>query len=131
MPKCPYYMNGLCYSPKTIERYGSPSSEPTKNGYCLSDNYRNCPYYADKESTDELYKFMGVEELSNIYLPIHVIPCSYNSECPFYEIKQVGENICVARCVYLDKYLTRSSVEKCIKYWQKCPYYRMGSERRI
>ncbi|ABN69643.1 hypothetical protein Smar_0536 [Staphylothermus marinus F1] len=128
MPRCPYYLNGLCYSPKTIEKYGSPSSEPVNLGYCLSDNYNECSYYTIK-SSEELYKYMGIEESTNIYLPIHIIPCNYNSECPFFEVKQIEENVCVSRCTYLDKYITRSSVEKCIKYWDKCPFYKMASEQ--
>lgn len=128
MPRCQYYLNGLCYSPRTIEKYGNPSGEPADLGYCLSDNYTECPFYAGR-SGEELYKYMGVEETGKIYIPIHVIPCSNVSECPFYEIKQLDENACIAKCAFLDKHLTQSSVEKCIRYWDKCPFYRMGAEQ--
>ncbi len=68
-----------------------------------------------------------------IYLPIFIIPPNYRSECPFFEIVYVeteeGQTIYVGRCRIRNQYLTRHSVEKCVKYWGECPYYKMGLKR--
>ncbi len=126
MTKCPFYTNGMCYSKKTINRYGRPTDEVVNTNYCLTPNYVNCPFY-DKGSEDELYKYMGVDIKRDFYPPIHIIPCNYISECPYYMIIKIGEDKCVAMCRFFEKYITRSGVEKCIHLWRNCPYYKIGS----
>lgn len=60
-----------------------------------------------------------------VYLPIHVIQCNKKSNCPYYVLERLereSEEVCMARCRVLERYLTRSFVKKCIEYWETCPY---------
>ncbi|WFO76254.1 hypothetical protein J4526_00325 [Desulfurococcaceae archaeon MEX13E-LK6-19] len=134
--KCPWYKEGLCYSPKTLREYGEPSSAPVTDSRCLTEKYTECPYYTEQRSSQQTQLdiieegAVGVKEKGlALYLRIHTIPPDMKSNCPFYEITSVrdqsGNIVYVAFCKFLDRYLTRSFVEKCIKYWKDCPYYKM------
>ncbi|MCC6053955.1 MAG: hypothetical protein LM589_01360 [Thermosphaera sp.] len=59
-----------------------------------------------------------------VYPPIHVIPCSEKSECPFFELRTYDEagSLCLAYCRITERYLTRSFVKKCISQKDACPY---------
>ncbi len=130
MARCPWYNNGLCYSEKTINEYGSPHPEPTRAGYCMSDNYRSCPYYVEtgEHGVEEFVETLGVAVKEMYYPPIHVIPCSLKSECPFYTLKpfEKSHGLCVAMCRVTNTYIIKSKVSKCIDYWRDCPFYRIG-----
>ncbi len=129
--KCPWYMNKVCYSPKTISEYGSPSPIPVSNGYCLSDNYRECPYYVESSEEGEkgegFLKSLGIEVKEGYYQPIHVIPCNTRSECPFFKLRKEN-GICIAYCAATERYITKSKVWKCVELWKNCPFYKIGLE---
>lgn len=131
MTACPWYVNGVCYSPKTIQKYSKPSASPVSRLFCLSENkYQNCPFYVKKdgEKETELFEAMGIATKKGFYPSIHVISCALRSDCPFYKLVDVEEELCVAYCKVAEKYLTRSSTKKCIAYWKDCPFYKIGIE---
>jgi len=129
--RCKYYVNGVCYSPYTIKTFGEPSVEPVDPKMCLSPRYTECRYYAESSTSRvaELEESIVGEKIHDVYLKIHLIACESVSPCPFYEVKVVDEDrkLCIARCSVFDKYLTRSSVKKCIEYWNQCPFYKIGT----
>ncbi len=129
MAKCPWYNKGICYSPRTINEYQSPSPVPTSLGYCLTDNYRQCPYYYEEKSSGEesFLKSLGLDIEKGFYLPIHVIPCDTRSDCPFFKVIRQDE-YCVARCLATERFITRSKVQKCVENWADCPFYKMALE---
>jgi hypothetical protein len=130
MVKCKYYVNGICYSPYTIKTFGGPSAEPVDPSYCLTERYKECKYYVEnsKNSTEELDEALLDTNIMKFYPKIHLIPCDMTSQCPFFEVKVVDKEkgLCIAKCTIFDKYLTRSSVRKCIEYWKECPFYKIG-----
>ncbi len=134
MAKCPWYINGMCYSEKTINEYNGPSPQPTHLGYCLSDNYRECPYYVEASSSEEeLLESIEASIRERYYPPIHVIPCEYRSNCPYFQLKRIDKqrNLCVAKCRVTGQYIVRSKVVKCIEHWNNCPFYKIGIEENL
>ncbi len=134
MDKCPWYMNKVCYSPKTIEEFGSPSSVPVSNGYCLTSNYRECPYYVESAEaagkpsiSSNFLKSLGIEVKEGFYKPIHKIPCNTKSPCPFFKVREEN-GTCVAYCTVTERYITTSKVWKCVELWRECPFYKIGLE---
>lgn len=134
--KCPWYKEGVCFSPKVFREYGEPSSIPVTDSKCLSEKYVECPYYTEKKTVQQSQLdfieegAVGMREKGlALYLRVHTITPDMKSDCPFYEVTSVkdhdGNVVYVAVCRFLDKYLTRSFVEKCIKYWRECPFYKM------
>ena len=130
--RCKYYVNGVCYSPATIKTFGGPSVEPVDQRYCLTGQYRECKYYVEgtSGSSSELEESIVGEKILEFYPKIHLIPCDMISQCPFYETKVIDEEkrLCVAKCTIFGKYLTKSSIRKCIEYWGECPFYKVGVE---
>jgi len=129
MIKCQYYLNGVCYSPVTIKTFGEPSGEPVDATICNSDRYKNCRFYVEQRSVmGENVEDIIESEVLEIYPKIHIIPCDTVSQCPFYQSHRVNQenNLCIARCVLFDKYITASNVKRCIDYWRDCPIYRYG-----
>lgn len=47
------------------------------------------------------------------------------SKCEFFEVKEDQEGY-LAYCRVLNRYLTMYAVAKCEKYWQTCPYRKIG-----
>lgn len=131
MAKCKFYTNGVCYSPYTIKTFGEPSSEPIDPSYCLTERFKECRYYVENTSSSsgELEEILTHGALE-FYPKIHLIPCDLSSNCPFYEVRVIDKDkrLCVARCLIFDRYLTKSSVKKCIDYWKNCPFYKVSSE---
>jgi len=132
MARCKYYIGGVCYSPATIKTFSEPSREPVNTEYCLTERFKECRYFIDAGTTssDELYKAMGIEFSKDFYSAIHAIPCDMASSCPFYRLTPINEerNLCVAYCSIFEKYLTKSSIKKCIEDWNHCPFYKIGVE---
>lgn len=134
--KCPWYRENICYSPKTLREYGEPSSKPVVDSICSSSRYVECPYYSEQRSSEQS-QLQLLEETSigakeqglALYLKVHTIPSDLKSDCPFYQIRtlsdQTGNTVAVAYCSFLERYLTRSAAEKCLKYWRDCPYYKI------
>jgi hypothetical protein len=121
----------MCYSEKTISEYGVPHPAPTRLGYCMSDNYHECPYYVSHdESGDELSETLGIALKERFYPPIHIIPCSLKSKCPFYVLKPINKDRtrCVALCKATNTYIVKSRVSKCIELWRDCPFYKINME---
>jgi hypothetical protein len=128
MARCPWFRDGKCYSPKTINEYGVPSPLPTSKGYCNSPDYRRCPYYVEGEEHEEsLMESLGLDIKEGFYIPIHKIPCNTASKCPFFKTVQYG-TFCAAKCLVTGKFITRSNVKKCIENWKDCPFYKIGLE---
>ncbi len=132
MSRCKYYVNGICYSPYTVKTFGEPSSEPVDPAYCLTDRFKECRYYVEgpSSSAHELEETLTGGGVLEFYPKIHLIPCDLVSQCPFYETRVIDKekSLCVARCTIFDKFLTKSSVKKCIDYWKECPFYKAGLE---
>jgi len=136
--KCPWYNNGVCYSPKTLRKYGEPSEKPVSN-ICLSPGFSSCEYYSEQKSEEvSLETFeenvVGLKEKSyRLYLPVHTLPASIKSDCPFFETVSIrnekGDTILVARCKSLRRFLTRSQALKCVNYWRECPFYILAIHR--
>jgi len=65
-----------------------------------------------------------------IYTPIHALTeCEYPDPCPnivFEKIESEMGEYCVAYCKVLERYLTRSSVRKCVTLWKLCPFAKMS-----
>jgi len=129
MDKCKYYLDGLCYSPSAVRVFGNPSSEPVVSNICLSEKHVECKYYVEDSGGKEIYKSIGIEFSKNYYPPVHVIACNMVSSCPYYRISRVSEEqeYCIAFCTLSERYITRSSVKKCIDYWRECPFYKIGA----
>ncbi len=137
MPQCPYYDGGLCYSPKTLREYGQPVSSIVDPEKCLTDSYRECPYFVEEKSgqagIEEAAEATapGLKEMPPLYLAIHVIPADTRSDCPYFMLVKVKENAYVARCKATERYLTRSAVEKCVSSWKTCPFYLFYKARNL
>ena len=136
--RCPYYDGGYCYSPKTLREYGGPVTSVVDPDKCLTDSYRECPYYVEEQreqseitASMETGSAPGLKEMPPLYLSIHAVPPDTHSDCPYFYLVKAGESVYVARCRATDKYLTRSAVEKCVKYWRTCPYYLFYKARNL
>ena len=56
---------------------------------------------------------------------IYVIHRRPASECSFFRVEE-GEGGYMAYCKVLERYLTRSEIPKCERYWKECPYRRLA-----
>lgn len=59
------------------------------------------------------------------YKKIFLMHRKPSSQCEFFEVKGDQEGF-LAYCRVLGRYLTAHSVSRCEKYWQSCPYRRLG-----
>ncbi len=131
MPKCPWYNSGLCYSRRAIAKYGSPSPEPVVEDICLTNKFTSCPLYEKPGPEEGLAEALGVEIRKGYYPLVHVLSEPVNSDCPFYKLVKVGDNMYVAYCYITERYVTRSAVKKCALYWDKCPFYEIGANMEL
>ncbi len=77
---------------------------------------------------------VGVRRELPVYLPIHTIPKDLKSDCPYFVVEEVvtesGEKVFIAKCRFLDRYLTRNQAKKCVSYWSECPFYLYAMQKR-
>ncbi len=70
---------------------------------------------------------VGVKKDIPVYLPIHTIPPDTKCDCPNFVLEEIvaedGKRVSIAKCSFLNRFLTRSQVEKCVRYWSTCPFY--------
>ncbi len=59
------------------------------------------------------------------YKKIFLLYRKPSSQCEFFTVKEDQDGY-LAYCRVLDGYLTMYSVSKCERYWQSCPYRRIG-----
>lgn len=125
MPRCRFYDGKYCNSYLTIRTYGQPSVEPVNPNLCEGD-FTKCRFYTEGKGVSRVEG----ELPRDYYYSISVIDCSEASLCPFFDLTRVNheENVCVAYCRASERYLTRSSVPKCINYWRTCPFFKIGTE---
>lgn len=68
---------------------------------------------------------MGRKRGLPIYLPVFALREPVECGCNFFELiegeDESGGKYYVGRCVVQARYLTKSQVAECIKYWSKCP----------
>ncbi len=57
---------------------------------------------------------------------IFLLPSKPSSGCPFLEVEETREGY-LARCRVLDRYLTKYAVARCERYWESCPFRRIGA----
>jgi len=110
---CPWYINGLCTSPKL----GEPTDSVTDVRRCASESeYAKCAYYVDPRNQQR-----RAEKLRP-YAPIHAIPQGLSIGCPYSEILTLESGLRVAYCKILGRLLTRTEAQTCAMYWNGCPY---------
>ena len=119
---CPWLVNGKCTSPRFPK-----NEDPTKlSGKCFDDwKYKTCPYYVEPRQTTSSKNLVAYtdERLKRIYKPyplIHALPTPPSSECPHFKTIEY-EGYYTGYCDILDRLLTKTEVELCIKRWRECP----------
>ncbi|MCE4604561.1 MAG: hypothetical protein F7B20_06320 [Aeropyrum sp.] len=60
-----------------------------------------------------------------VYPKIYIMHRRPRSDCEYFEVRERGGEF-IALCKVLGRPLTVTSVEKCEKYWQDCPYRRIA-----
>ena len=61
------------------------------------------------------------------YKKIFVVHVRPSSRCEFFEVKEdPKEGGYYAYCRVLGRFLTSYAIVKCERYWEKCPYRRIG-----
>jgi len=123
---CPWFKDGLCTSPLLEE----PSKDPVIPSICSSikEVYSKCRYYVEP-ATKEPKEFSG--KYGRPVLLIHSLTKPLRSNCEFFIIEKYEENVYIAACRVLNRYLTRYEVDTCIKHWKECPYRKLGLRLRI
>ena len=128
--KCPWYKDGICYSPKTLREYQEPSSKPVNVEKCLTDKYTSCTYYSEPRKDETLLptQVAGLKEKKmTLYLPILTVTPNLRSDCPFYQLEPIvdenGNTVYIAYCRATKRYLTKSHASKCTLLWRDCPFY--------
>jgi hypothetical protein len=129
---CPWYRNGLCTSPK-LKR---PTSAVTSPERCLGSEaeYKSCQFYVDPPKSQKQQSALveslkpALEKQLKPYKPIHLIPYRPKSNCPFFKVYEYAGGY-LAMCTVLNRLLTKSEVAKCEKYWQTCPFYKIGVQQ--
>ncbi len=132
---CPWYRNGLCTSPK-LKR---PTAAVTSPDRCLGSEaeYKSCQFYVDPETADKPSSRSGglveslkpaLEKQLKPYKPIHLLTRRPKSNCPFFKVYEYAGGY-LAFCKVLNRLLTKSEAAKCEKYWQTCPFYKIGLQQ--
>ena len=112
MRACPFYRNGFCVSPLL----GSPADYVTDSSRCLG-NYTTCRYYPD---TPDLPDEQGGKKRIVMYTPVNILSEEVYSECKYFRLVRTTKGI-VAKCLVMDRILTRSQALLCSKHWNTCP----------
>lgn len=93
----------------------APVPKDTAVNYCLGD-YSQCDKYATVEKQEKnpyiMPDFMATD-------------CQELITCEFLKRALIPGPRCIYQCVAWEKYLTHSQLDKCLKYWDKCPIRRI------
>ncbi|WP_153801405.1 hypothetical protein [Hyperthermus butylicus] len=130
---CPWYRGGLCTSPKLSE----PTTAVTSPERCLGGEaeYKSCKFYVEPSSQQRSRPVLeaslkpAIEKQLRPYKPIHLITHRPRSGCPFFKVYEYAGGYLVV-CQVLNRLLTKSEATKCEKYWQTCPFYRLGMQQK-
>lgn len=113
MKGCPFYKNGFCVSP-LLE---SPVDYVTDSSRCLG-NYTTCRYYPETPNLPE--EGSGGKKRVVMYTPVNILSEEVYSECKYFRLMRTTKGI-VAKCLVMDRILTRSQALRCSAKWQTCP----------
>ncbi len=120
---CPWYKDGFCHSP-ALE---APSEDPVVNAICLGSEavYKKCRLYREPGApTQQVRQRSG--RFGKPLMLIHPLNRQPSSQCEFFVVEVDESGSYLGACKVLGRYLTRYEVPLCEKYWQDCPYRKIG-----
>ncbi|KSW12290.1 hypothetical protein CF15_05955 [Pyrodictium occultum] len=123
----------MCTSPKLSR----PTAAVTSPSRCQGSEaeYRACQFYVDPDKGQRRRTGLeaglrpAIADQLKPYPPIHLLTSRPQQRCPFMRVYEYSGGY-LAQCRVLNRLLTRSEAEKCEKYWQSCPFYKVGVQQK-
>jgi len=137
MVTCPYYKQGLCFSPLLLATEGKPVDWPVSKERCLG-KYIACNFYdkanekqsqtspiATTTTATEATTTATTTSHTDAWYGVNFLVKKPESNCEKFRVKEESQGevkYYVATCIVLRRLLTTSEVENCVKYFSTCPF---------
>ncbi|MEM0174125.1 MAG: hypothetical protein QXV69_02545 [Sulfolobaceae archaeon] len=121
---CPYYKSGYCVSP-LLEK---PDSNITSASRCIY-NFKTCRYYVNNNENEGGVLGMNSQDSKkqykfNFYAAVNKLDEQPKSGCEFFTTFKSNGGY-VVKCKILDRLITSTQIQLCVKYWTNCPLRKM------